>query len=575
MATMLLIEAFLVCVLALPVGWVLWRARGGESTPAAGETGFLKKIPADLLTFWGAVLLVVGLPLLLAWLFFWRNPLSRHNLPANFWHYSFSYPGGAVLALEVLLWMCPLLLAVVYLVGGRASLARALRVVVLIGPGTVLLAALAMFTPSAVDIFGLGLGVFLMGLSIAYYIAWWGRATMKAPLLLSWVGFYGLCVLIAFTIGRLGVLFIFLPAVLAFFIALYVFGALVLPVATAQERWSAFRSLLTFALSTNFPYYVIEDWHTREQREQSVPEPRVAGNPFSKYFSGPGIVLNDANHAAVLWSGVNFRVAPPGLTFTGPFEQLYAAVDLRPQLRTTIIEAETADGIVTKTLVFMPHRIATGGQPLQLGASYPYDGEAVLRAVCDNAYVEHHFSRDAEQLAEEKLERKSWDALTLMFAPPILKELILARTCDELHKPGTTRAEIAQEFVRRLHEQLAAVGIEMVGGGLSNINVPDEVFEQRIANWEARWKRQIEIELGKEEAEIAAMLDPIWAEAQLAVYTELADILRQAGALATDAIAFQLVDALATPPMEQKNVQDLPKFMWSLMRRGRPWEGGR
>lgn len=82
--------------------------------------------------------------------------------------------------------------------------------------------------------------------------------------------------------------------------------------------------------------------------------------------------------------------------------------------------------------------------------------------------------------------------------------------------------------------------------------------------------------MGDEEAEILKKLDPIWMEAQLDVYTELARILKQASDLDLDldTIALQLVEALGTMPMKQKNVQDLPTFMWMLMRQGRMQEGG-
>lgn len=576
MATILLVEAILVCLFALPLGVLVVHARSGSALSTGEDVGLLRTIPSDLLFYLLTVLLSIVPTLLLARWLFVPDSLSHHELAALIGPYAFNTVGAAVLALEVHVCFSPLLLALAYLLGGKHSLGRLVfRIMVFVGPLIVLLIFPALLLGPALGLLLLALSIYGLGFLMAYAIAFWGRASKKWRLVSVWTGFYFLCALVAFMIGRLGLLLIFMPAVLGFLVALRVLAGLALPTESASDRWSAFRALLTFGMTTNFPFYYIEDWQTRETRGQPLPEPRVEGNPFRKYFSGPGVVLTDANHLGVLWDGFKFRVPQPGLAFTGPFEQLHAAVDLRPQLRVATIEAETADGIVTKTLIFAPHRIAAGGRQLELGSSYPYDEEALLCAVCDNSYIEHHFSRNTEQLAEEKLERKPWYELALMFAPPILKSLMVMRTCDELHKSGTTRAEIAAEFVYRLREQLADVGIELVGGGLSNINVSEEVSEQRIANWEAKWKCKIEIELGKEEAEITRKLDSIWAEAQLAVYKELADILQQAETLDADAIAFQLVDALATLPAEPKNVQELPPFMWSLMRRGRSLGGGR
>ncbi len=568
METFLLIEAILVSLLALPLGVLAVRARGRDA-PAA-DSGPFKRIPTDLLIYWGAVISVAALTLLAAWFFFWFRELNRHNLPLTLGPYPFNYAGVTVLALEVILLLTPVVLALAYLLGQRESLLRAFGVLLLFGLAVVMLAAITLFlafVAPALTMAFLMLGIWLLGLFGAYYIAWWGRSQNRMVLMGSWTGCYLLVGLVAFIIGRLGLWFIVLPAILGFIVALYALSGLVLPTANGQERWQALRTLLTFAMGTNFSYYFIEDWQKRENYIDPLPEPRVTGNAFRKYFAGPGVVLTDANHLAVLWDGFKYRVAPPGLTFTEPYEQLYAAVDLRPQLRVTTIDAETSDGVVTNTLIFAPHRIAAGGRQAALGASYPYDEDAVLRAVCDNAYIEHHFDRK-DNLADEKLESKQWHELAVMFAAPILKSLMLRRTCNELHEPGTTRVEIATEFVRRLREQLADVGIELIGGGLSNITVPAAVVEQRIESWAAKWKRQIEIELGEEEAEITKMLDPIWAKAQLDIYAELAAILRDAGDQAPEVIAFQLVDALAASPMEEKNVQDVPKFMWSFMRRG-------
>jgi hypothetical protein len=61
------------------------------------------------------------------------------------------------------------------------------------------------------------------------------------------------------------------------------------------------------------------------------------------------------------------------------------------------------------------------------------------------------------------------------------------------------------------------------------------------------------------------------------VYTDLAQILKQASDLDLDldTIALQLVDALGAMPPKQKNVQDLPTFMWTMLRHGRTPEGER
>ncbi len=376
--------------------------------------------------------------------------------------------------------------------------------------------------------------------------------------------------------GRWGLIFLsLLLGLWIYFKALETFSGHVLPV-SREQRPKVFRAALSYLLGSNYPFYVIRDWHNSSNAQDALPKPTTPGNPFLQFFAGPGIIVTDCVHAAVLNDGIKYRVAPPGVTFTNIFEQLFAAVDLRPQLRVTTIPAETKDGILTKTLVFMPHRIDTGGETPAVGKSFPYNEQAILKAVTQEAYVEHSWSRDESGKATEVVKRVPWDELVLMIGPAVFKDVLVKYTGNELHdtKSGQRdpRVEIGNAFRNQLKERMREFGIELVGGGLSNI-VPDRsVVEQRIANWSARWKNQIEKEMGQAEAEVTKMLESIWLEAQLDVYQELAKILERAGALSEDAIALQLVEALgAIPPKEvsERPEEALPEFIRALVRRSK------
>lgn len=345
---------------------------------------------------------------------------------------------------------------------------------------------------------------------------------------------------------------------------------------TPEQRWSALRCALTYLMGNNYPFYVIRDWKTAQNANDPIPKPTAPGNPFLQFLGGPGLVLTDCAHAAVLYDGFQYRVAPPGLTFTNVFEQLFAAVDLRPQLRVTTIPAETRDGMKTKTLVFMPHRIATGGQEPKVGTAFPYDEQALLKAVTQDIYVEHSWSRDESDKATEVVKRVPWDELVLMIGPAIFKDALVKYTCNELHDTRNgqrdPRVEIGNEFRTRLRERMRDYGIEMVGGGLSNIMPEEYVTEQRIDNWAARWKKRIEEEMGAAEASLTEMLEPIWLEAQLSVYRELASILEKAHDLSEEVVALQLVEALgAIPPHElpEQPKDALSEFSRAMMRRGK------
>jgi WD40 repeat protein len=127
--------------------------------------------------------------------------------------------------------------------------------------------------------------------------------------------------------------------------------AIFLPVfVKPSKNWEAFKAIITFNLGTNYPYQAVKGGKLAT---------RAAGNPFAQVFSGPGIVLTDADYAVVIYRGGSFnRVAPPGVDFTYAFETVREIVDLRPQLRATPpIIAKTKDGIEVSVIAFTPFRL--------------------------------------------------------------------------------------------------------------------------------------------------------------------------------------------------------------------------
>lgn len=352
-----------------------------------------------------------------------------------------------------------------------------------------------------------------------------------------------------------------LPSFILFWGGLFLLSGYILPQQEGISDWrrKAFRSLLTFTLGTNYPYYVIEDW------KKEPLEPRVEGDITGQFFAGPGVVITSCDHLVTLHSGIKFKgVRPPGLTFTEQYDRIYAVVDLRPQLRAFTVKAETKDGIPVTVLTFVPFRIDAGGRQPQLGASYPFDERAVFRAVYEQP-IEHHWRRDDQKRATEELDRVDWDDLIPIMAPPIVKSVIVEYTCDELCAPGDPRVEIRQEILTRLKKALGPSGIQIIGGGISNIVPADKdedgeskVIKQRIENWKADWRRKIDIELGKGEAEVARQLESVRTQAQIKVMRGVARILADE-AVSEKVIALRLIEAMEEMTSEKLVQQKLPE----------------
>jgi hypothetical protein len=533
MSIVLVLEASLACLLAAALGNALDKRKG--------------RLALFSITFFASLLTLFVVQTVYALGYF---PLNHLDL--NSWWSPENYVGQTFLIIELAIWAYLLSSGLGYAIGDEW------------------IGAIFTFFAFALAMGGLAAGVQTglaeqAGLMQAESVLN-GGILVEMALYLFW--FLGLLAIVKFSMTNLGALTLgaltcslvlirlglgwaILPALLVFAVALYAFSQQILPLRedVKAQKMRAYRSLITFMLGTNRPYYLIDDWKKRENRDQDLPEPRVSGEVFNRSsFAGPGIVLNDCNHAAVMSDGFKIRVLPPGLSFTNfdhahRFEELQAAVDLRPQHRVTTIQAETQEGIITNTLVFMPHRIDVNGGELELGQPYPYDEEKIKKVVGEFGYVNHDWSKE-EDLAIEEISQIPWDELVKIAAPPILKDIIINYPCNKLHESKEARTEIAQAFVARLRDEMYELGIEVIGGGISNITTPDEVVEQRIKNWEAKWEREIEIERGELEAQITTQLETVWAEAQLEVLETLVDILSTSGSVTDETMAFQLVDAL-------------------------------
>lgn len=320
----------------------------------------------------------------------------------------------------------------------------------------------------------------------------------------------------------LGLLGIGLPPLALFLAGLTFFAGYVLPIQNPDQRLRTVRSLITVSLGSNFPCYIFRDWKKKER-----PEPVVEGNTYAKFFAGPGVVLTSCDHLVVTSTRLEQNmVKPPGLAFTGSYERIQAVVDLRPQLRVFTVQAETQDGIPVEVFTFWPTQIDSGRRKPGLRKSLPFLKDAVFRAVY-RQHHEHEWERDRKGKVNEEIRRLDWDDLLAQtIGPPIVKEIILDYTCDQLCSPGDPREAIKQEIKQQLSEAMRPYGVRVVGGGISNIVPPEDVIQQRIRNWQAHWQKEVAAELGKLEAGKARYsLDMVRAQVQVGLLRRIADKL--------------------------------------------------
>lgn len=351
----------------------------------------------------------------------------------------------------------------------------------------------------------------ILGMSIVAWIVPWilGKILrVKSGKFITtvWVGFCSLSIYGYLAGDWVGLLTITLPAVVLFWVGLYLISANILPLRDSSQQGLAFRSLVTFNLGTNFPFFFVDKYGNLDKR--------VEGNSFLNFFAGPGFVYTPPDYAAYITNGVaNNRVAEPGLTFTQQYDLEPEIVDLRTQLRTFDVEAQTKEGIPIKVRVFVPFRIDTGNQRIELGEGFPFRPAAVYKALA-NELIER---KNGKEKSEEKYK---WDGtLVQVITTPIVQDIISHYTIDELCEPNNSahdpRVEIAGKIRGKVQDALRPHGLEVVGGGISNLLPQEEnVMQRRLDNWKTKWQAQIQARIAEGQANRVRVLEAAKAKAE-------------------------------------------------------------
>jgi regulator of protease activity HflC (stomatin/prohibitin superfamily) len=366
------------------------------------------------------------------------------------------------------------------------------------------------------------------------------RGSVFVPAL--WLGFCASCAIGYWAGGTLGFLTITLPSLVILWGGLFLISPHLLPLLDHGSSIRAFRSLVTFNLGTNFPYHALED---RELKE------RVSGNPYGRVFAGPGIVLTDPAHAPIIWEGLRFKdVGHPGLTFTKRFETIYQTVDLRPQLRSFYVDAITKDGIRIKVLTFVPFRLNWDGQEPKLQGSFPFDKKRIFKTMWAQPV--------------ESGQKRAWDDVVVITASRIMRQIIGQYRCDELCEcfdPGKDpRTKIRDELKSRLEKELQEYEIELIGGGISNLD-PEQgsVIDQRIKAWQAEWERKIQTVAGEGKANAIWEVERAHAQAQASLIAAIHHVVEERPGidpeLLTKIAALRFIEALedmaCTPQVQE------------------------
>ena len=358
--------------------------------------------------------------------------------------------------------------------------------------------------------------------------------------------------------GWLGLLLITIPCMALFWIGMYRISAYLLPLNEPKEqRPSAFRSLVTFSMGNNYPFFVAQEGKLVE---------RVKGDVYNQFFAGPGVLITRADQTAFRANGVKvLGIAEPGVTFTEVFELPPKIVDLRPQLCAFAVDALTQDGIPVRVGTSIPFRIQRGRDEPTLGQAFPFRKSAVFEAMTRRPVERGASDEDAYE--------HEWNVdLAKMIGTRAIQDILCQYRVDDLCAADSgrdPRLEIVNQLQATMKKELAPYGIEVLGGGITNLEPKDpSIVERRIENWRTAWVNSMLVELTEGDAERQRLVQEARAEAEAEVVLKLSKAVEGCltdGPAAEAACALRFVDCLGEIVSKAESQWPPPKALESTL----------
>ncbi len=334
---------------------------------------------------------------------------------------------------------------------------------------------------------------------------------------------------------------------ISFLLGLLYYAQFLLPL-KGMEGWSEGFNLLTrFYFQGQYPSRIRPLPTAPPSGNDDDNEPPKPLLPPSFLHLQAGMV--PTHYAISLMRGIRFsRPSGPGFVMLGNREYIDNVIDLRTQLRSCSVEANTRDGIpisTNVTAIFRVKRAPTN----ENDRLYPYDREAIF-----HIYYAHSIDTDQQT--------KNWSEMIAPRAAAILIEELAQHHLNDLFQDDSTAVSpfeiIKQAVKRRLEQQVSQNGIELLAVGMGHLQMPEQIIQQRIQTWQSGWAKQIRLQRGAGDAETVRRRKSARARAQIEIINHLThniDAMRQAGQNnLPDIVMLRTIQALeeaTTDPMTQ------------------------
>lgn len=227
----------------------------------------------------------------------------------------------------------------------------------------------------------------------------------------------------------------------------------------------------------------------------------------------------DSHIALALARGNTFsRAAGPGYVRLEPLETIRHIIDLRVHLRSQEVKARSRDGIPIATnvsVIFQIQRPAAVSTDSRL--PFPYEQDAVFQMTYAASGIDQRsgFLPWHERVAPE--------------AAALLVAELSRHPLQEIYSspsPGINPlVAIENQLKQQMRDRFTPLGIDVLSVSVGLLDLPPNVVDQRVQNWQARRQREIDAQQTEAAAAFIERMNQAQADVQREVINKLADSL--------------------------------------------------
>lgn len=285
----------------------------------------------------------------------------------------------------------------------------------------------------------------------------------------------------------------------AFGFGIIYFGQFVLP-QHEGESWIEGVNMLLRSATHSGP---------RPVRSRKAAEyPGQESLPSSFDTLGAGILRS--YQVLALSKGPRFvRAAGPGFVRLTGGERISQLLDLRNHVRGQEVTANTRDGIPLLVNVKVVFRIKQPAEPSEENdLQYPYDKNAI-------------FQVSQASSVDQNNETLPWTEQLAPQASSYLVSELSQFTLNELSQEPNLVTGIQRRVRRQLRANFDSMGIKIFDVGVTMRDLPEEIIQQRLANWRAPWEGEIRMVTAATNAESLRRMKHAQAKAQVEIIQKI------------------------------------------------------